>query len=82
MEASGRGRVFSWIVVRHPVPKEVYADEVPYIVAIVALVEGVRMVGNLVGIDPDQVTADMPVVVRFDNVTDDITLPAFAPAGA
>ncbi len=82
VEASGRGRVFSWIVVRHPVPKEVYADEVPYIVAIVTLEEGVRMVGNLVGIDPDKVTADMAVVVRFDNVTDDITLPEFAPDGA
>ncbi|MEJ8571598.1 Zn-ribbon domain-containing OB-fold protein [Microbaculum marinum] len=81
VEASGRGRVFSWIVVRHPVPREIYAGDVPYVVAIVALDEGVRMVGNLVGIDPDAVAADLPVKVTFENVTDEITLPEFEPIG-
>ncbi|SLN70630.1 Zn-ribbon domain-containing OB-fold protein [Oceanibacterium hippocampi] len=80
IEASGRGRVFSWIVVRHPVPKDVYADKVPYVVAIIALDEGVRMVSNLVDIDVDSVQADMPVTVRFDKVTDELTLPVFVPA--
>jgi len=80
VEASGKGRVFSWIVVRHPVPKEVYAGEVPYVVAIVLLDEGVRMVSNLVDVDPEAVEADMPVEVRFRPATEEITLPVFAPA--
>ena len=42
VESKGTGKVFSWIVVRHPVPKDVYADEVPYDVALVTLDEGVR----------------------------------------
>jgi len=33
IESKGHGRVFSWIVVRHPVPRDVYAQEVPYVVA-------------------------------------------------
>ena len=77
VEASGRGKVFSWIVVRHPVPKHVYAGEVPYAVALVTLEEGCRMTGNIVGIDVDDIAADMPVQVAFHKVTDDITLPVF-----
>ena len=82
VEASGKGRVFSWIVVRHPVPKDVYADEVPYAVALVTLEEGCRMVANLVNIDVDAIEADMPVRVAFKPVTNEITLPVFEPARA
>jgi uncharacterized OB-fold protein len=80
VEASGKGTVFSWIVVRHPVPKDVYAGDVPYVVALVTLEEGVRMPTNIVGCAPEDVTASMPVVVQFRDVTPEITLPVFAPA--
>ena len=80
IETSGKATVFSWIVVRHPVPKDVYAMDVPYIVALVTLEEGVRMPTNIVGIDPDAVTAYMPLKVQFRDVTPEITLPVFAPA--
>ncbi len=80
VEASGRGKVFSWIVVRHPVPKDVYADAVPYAVGLIELEEGCRMTGNIIGIDVDDIIADMPVKVAFRPVTEEITLPAFEPA--
>jgi uncharacterized OB-fold protein len=80
VKASGRGRVYSWIVVVHPVPKEVYAGDVPYVVALVDLDEGVRMATNLVGCDPKAVVAEMPVEVTFHDVGDDLTLPYFRPA--
>jgi len=80
VEASGKGTVFSWIVVRHPVPKDVYAGDVPYVVALVTLEEGVRMPTNIVGCAPEDVTASMPVAVQFRDVTPEITLPVFAPA--
>lgn len=79
-QASGKGTVFSWIVVRHPVPRDIYAGEVPYIVAIVALDEGCRMTGNIVGCAPEEVRAGMPVEIVFNRVTPEITLPAFRPA--
>ena len=79
IDSKGEGRVFSWIVVRHPVPKDVYAMDVPYVVALVTLEEGVRMPTNIVGIDPDAVTAYMPLKVQFRDVTPEITLPVFAP---
>lgn len=77
--ASGRGNVYSWIVVRHPVPADIYAAEVPYIVALVDLEEGVRMPTNLVDCEPEQVSAGMPVAVTFRAVTAAVTLPLFAP---
>ena len=63
--AGGNGRVYSWIVVRHPVPAEVFADEVPYVVALIDLDEGVRIVSNLVGIEPEAVRDGMPVRLTF-----------------
>jgi len=80
IEASGKAKVFSWIVVRHPVPKDVYAGDVPYVVALVTLEEGPRMPTNIVGCAPEDVTADMPLTVQFRDVTPEITLPVFAPA--
>jgi uncharacterized OB-fold protein len=81
VEASGFGSVFSWIVVRHPVPKDVYAGEVPYVVALVELAEGVRMASNIVGCQPEDVTAGMKLEIVYDDVTPEITLPKFRPVG-
>lgn len=77
-DASGKGNVYSWIVVNHPVPREVFVSEVPYVVALVNLEEGVRMPTNIVGIPPDQIKADMPVEVLFTEV-DGVVLPKFRP---
>ncbi len=79
VEASGEGRVFSWIVVHHPVPREVYAGETPYVVALVTLTEGPRMATNIIGCAPEAITADMPVHVVFRDATPEISLPLFAP---
>ncbi len=81
IEASGKATVFSWIVVRHPVPKDVYAGDVPYIVALVTLEEGVRMPTNIVDCVPEAVTAGMALTVAFRDVTPEISLPVFRPAG-
>ena len=79
VEASGKGKVFSWIVVRHPVPRDVYANDVPYTVALVTLAEGVRMPTNIVDCKPEDVKADMPVRIAYRDVTPDISLPVFKP---
>lgn len=80
INATGNGKVFSWVVVHHPVPREAYAGDVPYVVALVELEEGVRIVSNIVSIKPSDVQADMKVRVRFDDVEPGITLPRFVPA--
>ncbi|MFQ5578658.1 MAG: Zn-ribbon domain-containing OB-fold protein [Anaerolineae bacterium] len=44
------------------------------------LEEGVRMMTNLTGCDPDAVTCGMPVQVVFEKLTEEVTLPKFKPA--
>ena len=78
--SKGRGTVYSWIVVRHPIPAEVYADKVPYVVALIDLAEGVRVVSNIVGCEPEAVTAGMPVELFFRQAAENVTLPQFRPA--
>lgn len=79
LRASGRGKVYSWIVVNHPVPKDIYASDVPYVVALVELEEGVRLATNIIGCDPHTIRPDMAVEVMFDDVAADLTLPKFRP---
>ncbi|MFZ2512371.1 MAG: Zn-ribbon domain-containing OB-fold protein, partial [Gordonia sp. (in: high G+C Gram-positive bacteria)] len=60
--AAGNGTVFSYVV--HHAPK-VPGRELPFVVALVELDEGVRMLGQLRGVDPDQVAIGMKVDVEF-----------------
>ncbi len=75
---SGRGKVYSFVTF-HRVYHPAFAGEVPYVVAIVELEEGPRLLSNIVGIKPDAVQCEMPVKVVFDDVADDVSVPKFAP---
>lgn len=79
-EVSGCGKVWSFVVM-HRVYHPAFAAEVPYVVALIELAEGPRMISNVVGIPPDAVRCEMPVQVVFDD-RDGATVPLFAPAGA
>ena len=74
--ASGRGEVFSFVV--HHAPK-VPGRTLPFVVALVELEEGVRMLGELRGVDPASVEIGMGVDVEFVKIDDDLTLPAWRP---
>ncbi len=78
---SGKGKVYTWTVVWHPVDP-VWADDVPYILAVMELDEqpGLYIPGNLLECDPKDVVIGMPVEVTFVDVTDEITLPQWRPA--
>ena len=56
-----------------------FEADVPYNVAEVELDEGPRLLTNLVGINNDEIRAQMPVEIVFDDVTDEITLAKFRP---
>lgn len=79
VEASGEGTVFSYVVV-HQAFHPAFAEEVPYVVALVALAEGPHLMTNVVGVPADQVSVGMPVHVTFERASDEITLPKFRPA--
>jgi uncharacterized OB-fold protein len=78
-KASGRGEVFSFNVM-HQIYHPGFATEVPYAVVVVKLAEGPKMNSNLVGVAPADIRVGMPLQVVFEDVSDEVTLPKFAPA--
>lgn len=76
---SGRGKVFSFVVY-HRVYHPAFEREVPYVVALVELDEGPRLLTNIVGVPPEKVACEMPVKVVFDDVAEGVTIPKFTPA--
>ena len=78
-EASGRGSIYSFTVIRQNYARP-FRDWIPYVVALVDLEEGPRVMSNLVDCDPDAVQVGMPVEVRFEVVSDTAGIALFTPA--
>jgi uncharacterized OB-fold protein len=84
---SGRGRLFSWAVVRRPF-LPAFEEMVPFVTGLVSLEEdpAVRVVTYIVDCDPELLTADMPVKavfrpLRFPTVPDKaVPVAMFVPA--
>ena len=79
VKVSGRGTVYSYTIAQAPT-HPAFAEDVPYIVAIVELTEGPHITTNITGCKPDAVRIGMPVIATFDDVTPDMTLVKFRPA--
>ncbi len=79
VNVSGNGTVYSYTVVENN-PPSAFVNDVPYVVAVVQLEEGVRMLSNIVDCSPADVKCDMPVQVTFEKLDDEFTLPKFRPA--
>ena len=83
---SGRGYVYSFVIVRHPVhPAIREQDQTPYNISMIELEEqeGLRVCGNVLHIAPEDIRIEMPVRVEFVPAVDapDVVLPVFVPAG-
>ena len=82
IDAKGTGSVYSYTIARRPAGPA-FQPDAPYVVAIVELDEGARMMTNIVGCPPENVRIGQRVVVAYEDVTDEISLPKFrlAPQG-
>lgn len=76
-EASGRGAVYSFSVV-HQAPFPSYRGDVPYVLAVIELAEGPRMMANVLHCDPAAVRIGMVVEVTFET-RGDMKIPQFQP---
>ncbi len=83
---SGRGRLFSWAVVRHAFLKP-FAQKLPYVTGLVTLEEdpAVRLVTNLVDCEAEGLVVDMPVRVvfrplEFPDTEQRVMAPMFTPS--
>lgn len=79
VEASGRGTVYSYTVVEANAPSA-FVQDVPYVVAVIRLEEGVQMLSNVVDTPHEALRCDLPVEVVFERLDDEFTLPKFRAA--
>jgi len=76
--SKGEGTVYSFTVIRqigHPA----FRAMAPYVVALIDLDEGFRMLSNVVGVDVSQVKIGERVRVTWEDY-DEVSLPLFTPA--
>lgn len=74
VDASGRGTVHSWTVSHHAFDAA-FKAALPYATVTVDLDEGVRLQAPLQGGDAAQLRIGLPVVIDFEDVDADLTLP-------
>ncbi|MBI4641644.1 MAG: Zn-ribbon domain-containing OB-fold protein [Candidatus Tectomicrobia bacterium] len=78
VKANGKGEVYTYTVMHQPY-HPAFAPDLPYVVAMIELEEGVKLISNVIGCRPQEVKVGMKVEVVFDDVTDEVTLPKFRP---
>jgi len=76
VDASGDGVVYSFTVIRQNMSRS-FRHLLPYVVALVDLAEGPRLMTNVVGCPPEDVRVGSKVRVRFEPVSDAAALPLF-----
>jgi hypothetical protein len=79
VKASGKGTIYSFTVVESNAPTA-FIEDIPYVVAVIRLEEGVQMLSNVVDCDPYTLACDMPVTVTFEKLNDEFKLPKFKPS--
>lgn len=77
-EAAGSGSIYSFTVVRRSSGD--FTNAVPYVLAYVELVEGPRIMTNIVDADFEELFVGQPVEVVFHRSPDGAALPRFRPA--
>jgi uncharacterized protein len=78
--ASGKGTLYSYAVNTFGVPFPFW-DDMPYVLAIIDLDEGPRVISNIVECDLERLENQMKLEVVFDDVSPEVTLPKWKPAG-
>ncbi len=64
---SGEGTLYTYTVIRQSIP----VFEVPYVLGYVDLPEGVRLMGQIAGCEPDDVRIGMPLVLSIEPFGED-----------
>ncbi|MYD43005.1 MAG: Zn-ribbon domain-containing OB-fold protein [Gammaproteobacteria bacterium] len=72
-QVSGEGTLYTFTIARQATSPH-FVDEVPQLIAMIDLNEGVRLTSTMVTNDPEELTVGAKVVPVFDHVSDKVTL--------
>jgi uncharacterized OB-fold protein len=73
--ATGRGTIYSYTVAHQAFGT--FAADVPFVIAIIELEEGVRMMSRIIDAPRERIAIGSRVQVTFEKVGEDLTLPYF-----
>jgi uncharacterized OB-fold protein len=76
IEASGKGTIYSRTIIRQN-PSRSFKHLIPFVVALIDLDDGPRMMSNVVGTPAEEVNIGDRVRVTFEPVSDTAALPMF-----
>ena len=76
VESKGLGSVYSFTIARRPAGPA-FKPDAPYVVAIVELDEGPRMMTNITGSPVDSIRIGQRVRVAYEDVSEEVSLPKF-----
>jgi uncharacterized protein len=79
VESSGRGTLYSYVVVHYP---QVPGFEYPLPIGLVELEEGTRLVANLAEMAREDIEVGMALRAEFVDFDEGLSLPVFVPSGA
>ena len=74
---SGSGTVWTFTEVHVPFYDDTWAEDVPYVVAVIELDEGPRLLANIVEPDMDRLSIGDRVEVTFEDRPEGVSLPMF-----
>lgn len=79
VKSSGKGTVYTWTVVNRALHPAFHDPEqkVPMAPVVVEMEEGVRLLANMLDCPPEELKIGMPVVIAYEDVTAEVTLPRF-----
>jgi uncharacterized protein len=75
---SGEGTVYSWVEY-HRAYHEAFKDKIPYVVAIVQLKEGPRMISNIIDYNSEALKVGIPIQAVFTTGLGDVPIVQFKP---
>ena len=77
-QLSGRGAVYTYTIVHRPIAA---GQQLPFVIAVIALegAGGLRMISNLVGVEPHQIEIGLEVEVVWEDMSPDLAIPRFRP---
>ncbi len=75
--SEGKGTIYSYVEPCHP---KLPCFDYPYVVGLVELTEGTRLLTNIVDVAPNQVSVGMPVELVIRQTDPELALPMFRPA--
>lgn len=80
-EVTGRGEVYTFTAVHRAIAP---GQPLPTVIAVISLEGsgGLRIMSNLVDVDPEKIEIGMPVEVVWEDMSEDLAVPRFRPASS